>query len=124
MFEPEIFGLYRISRMLQNLMDPEKGVNNQASGHHGLSREMIPIYPVFGVKKKSSGMVESAFHLSRYPETKIFDHLHIRLDAPAPGGEIISAHKGFINGFLILEDEKGVRHSILSGDVIPLNAIV
>ena len=55
---------------------------------------MIPVYPVFGVKKKGSGMVVSAFHLSRYPETKIFDHLHICLDAPAPGGEIISAHKG------------------------------
>lgn len=75
MFEPEIFGLNRISRIRQNPMEPEKGVNNQASRNHGLSREMIPVYPVFGVKKKSAGMEESSFHLSRYPGTKFFNHL-------------------------------------------------
>ncbi|MFK5953562.1 MAG: hypothetical protein QM498_10935 [Desulfobacterium sp.] len=57
MFEPEIFGLNRISWMCYPPMDPEKGMNNHASRNHGVSRKMIYIYPVFGVKKKSPYML-------------------------------------------------------------------
>jgi hypothetical protein len=33
-------------------MGPEKGVDDYASRHHGISRKMIPVNPVVGIKEK------------------------------------------------------------------------